>query len=269
VDSEMGKIHYPLAWSRAGIQTTIAELPTARRDIMVARPTRGRTREAEERGATAQTMMQQQDRNGNVGRADSVASSDKWGSETVNFSTGNKERDDILARARAILQAHAPESLTSPENGVDDLYGEKEIPLVHKNTLLEEDLVDDGVASLGGNWGSKRARGEAPKSLREMLQDPMNYLKEIHEEASKQLKENNIVDAQRLFEVVLQCQRHRHGPLHPDVAAALHNIGITQLRAQNHSEALKAFEEAARVRKGSLGKDHPLVAVRSCLSSRR
>lgn len=62
---------------------------------------------------------------------------------------------------------------------------------------------------------------------------------------------------------MLQCQRRRRGHLHPDVAAALHNVGIAQLRAQNHSEALKAFEEAARVRKGSLGRDHPHVAVRS------
>lgn len=77
------------------------------------------------------------------------------------------------------------------------------------------------------------------------------------------LQENNAVDALYLFELVLECQRRRHGPLHPDVASALHNVGIVHLRSQNHEEALKAFEEAARVRKGSLGKDHPLVAVRT------
>jgi hypothetical protein len=49
--------------------------------------------------------------------------------------------------------------------------------------------------------------------------------------------------------------------LHPDVASALHNVGIVQLRALNHAEALKAFEEAARIRKGALGRDHPQVAV--------
>ena len=128
--------------------------------------------------------------------------------------------------------------------------------------VLEQDLMEDGIASLGGNWGSKDKRGEAPPSVGEMVQDPLQYLKEIHEEASKQLKKDNLVDTERLFDIVLQCQRHRHGPLHPDVAAALHNMGIAQLRAQNYSEALMAFEEAARVRKGSLGKDHPLVAVR-------
>jgi len=76
-------------------------------------------------------------------------------------------------------------------------------------------------------------------------------------------QENDLVDALSLFEIVLQCQRRRHGHLHPDVAAALHNVGIAQLRAQNLEQALKAFEEAARIRKGSLGRDHPHVAVRA------
>jgi eukaryotic-like serine/threonine-protein kinase len=71
------------------------------------------------------------------------------------------------------------------------------------------------------------------------------------------------VDATNLFEIVLQCQQRRHGQIHPDVASALHNVGIAHLRSQKHPEALTAFEEATRVRKSVLGKDHPLVAVRS------
>jgi len=45
------------------------------------------------------------------------------------------------------------------------------------------------------------------------------------------------------------------------VAAALHNCGLAHLRAGNHHQALKAFEESARIRKGTLGKEHPAVAV--------
>jgi hypothetical protein len=67
-----------------------------------------------------------------------------------------------------------------------------------------------------------------------------------------------------LFDLVLSCQRRKRGHLHPDVASALHNVGIVHLRAVNYMEALKAFEEAARIRKGSLGQDHALVAVSSC-----
>lgn len=76
---------------------------------------------------------------------------------------------------------------------------------------------------------------------------------------------NYALDAWNLFDVVLQCQRNKHGPLHPDVALALHNVGISQLRADSHADALKSFEEAARIRKGSLGSEHPLVAVSICL----
>lgn len=45
------------------------------------------------------------------------------------------------------------------------------------------------------------------------------------------------------------------------MGAALHNLGMAQLRAQSYEDAVTSFEEAARVRKGSLGRDHPLVAI--------
>jgi hypothetical protein len=38
------------------------------------------------------------------------------------------------------------------------------------------------------------------------------------------LQVNDFMDALRLFEVVLECQQRRHRDLHPDVAAALHNV---------------------------------------------
>jgi tetratricopeptide (TPR) repeat protein len=77
------------------------------------------------------------------------------------------------------------------------------------------------------------------------------------------IQEGDALDALPLFETILECQRRRHGQLHPDVASALHNVGIAYLRAQSHNEALKAFEEAARIRKGALGREHPQVAVSS------
>ena len=242
VDSEVGRIHYPLAWNRAGIIQSSNpgdEAKATRRDIMVVQPIR---------------QLQS-----NTGPAKRNHDGDK----ADVSSTGNVERDDILARARAILTAHDPTSLG---NGSNDMDEENDVlsPGTALNSLDHD--VDDGLASLGGNWtsakGSKTNRIKGKLTIREMLRDPISNLPEIHEEAARQLKSGNTVDAYRLFDVVLQCQRHLQGPLHPDVAAALHNVGIVQLRSQNHSEALKAFEEAARVRKGSLGKDHPLVAVR-------
>ena len=60
---------------------------------------------------------------------------------------------------------------------------------------------------------------------------------------------------------MFQCQRKRHGPLHQDVAAALHNCGLAQLRTGDHHRALQSFETAVRIRKGTLGKEHPQVAA--------
>jgi tetratricopeptide (TPR) repeat protein len=240
VDSEVGRIHYPLAWNRAGIvQSSNSGDPskTSNRDIMVMQPIR---------------QLQQE----NTHR---LKNNDK--SDTA--STGNMERDDILARARAILTAHDPNKVGIVSNDLVDERDGEETDVA--STSLDHD-VDDGIASLGGYWGGTREKkmiqSKRKLTVQDMLRDPMGNLPEIHQEASRQLQNGNTVDAYRLFDVVLQCQRHTHGPLHPDVAAALHNVGIVQLRSQNHSEALKAFEEAARVRKGSLGKDHPLVAVR-------
>jgi tetratricopeptide (TPR) repeat protein len=59
-------------------------------------------------------------------------------------------------------------------------------------------------------------------------------------------------EAAECFEIILQCQRRQHGPFHQDVAAALHNCGLAHLRAGGHKQALKSFEEAARIRKGKL-----------------
>ena len=76
------------------------------------------------------------------------------------------------------------------------------------------------------------------------------------------LKQNNrIEESLQLFELVLDCQRLRHGTLHEDVASALYNVGIANLRMERTKKALQAFEESVRLRKGALGNDHPLVAV--------
>ena len=73
---------------------------------------------------------------------------------------------------------------------------------------------------------------------------------------------NQCREALHLFQTILDCQRRLHGELHADVGSAWHNIGIALLRSKRHDQALKAFEKAVHVRIGSLGKNHPEVAVR-------
>ncbi len=45
------------------------------------------------------------------------------------------------------------------------------------------------------------------------------------------------------------------------MGAALHNVAIANLRAGQLDEAVDAIEEAVRIRKLTLGKDSPKVAV--------
>ncbi len=49
--------------------------------------------------------------------------------------------------------------------------------------------------------------------------------------------------------------------LHHDVGSTLHNIGILYLRLKDYKSALKSFQEAVRVRRGAIGRDHADVAV--------
>lgn len=232
VDSEHGRVHYPLAWTK--LDGSLADI--ACRDIIVTRPFRT---------------------GGGLGRGKSVKATD------VCYSTGNESRDDVMARARALLDAHGQSLKRSGPADSDVVSEEEGEDLIDtRNVAFDEDyLMEDGLAPLGGSWSLSRQVWEQPRPVTELLEDPMNYLLDIHQEASKLLLANNFVDSFPLFNIVLQCQRRRNGPVHADVAAALHNVGICQLRASNFDEALQAFEESARIRKGSLGRDHPQVAV--------
>ena len=239
VDSEHGRVHYPLTWNKAGLQTVSESPPPSSRDIVVTRPLRSAS----------------------LLRSPSNLS-DRWGSETVNmgdveetYSTGNKERDDIMSRAKAILASHdgnsdgnSPESpralvnqslAVEPSRSTDPIDEEFDLP--QGKTVDEDLLMEDGLAPLGGRWTS------SSKLLKKsnMLNDPMNNLPNIHELACKELSSDNFIDAVHLFDVILQCQKRRNGNSHADVAAALYNLGIAQLRSQAHGEALKCFEEAA------------------------
>jgi tetratricopeptide (TPR) repeat protein len=271
VDSDLGRIHYPHVWNKAGIiQPDHRQQVGGRsgdsvcsRDIMVAQPFYHRHKGTE--GATSRRATSKEMSAGSF-LVDSM-SSEQWVGESSNVSTGNKDRDDVLLRAKAILRAHG--SLNNEYHGDDseeEIHDADRREHMHSNDLPpnfdQDSVLEESIAPLGGNWEKKHSsKRDFGMTMAQMLQDPMNNVRGIHEEGSRQLKKGNYIDAQNLFELVLKCQQRRHGPLHPDVAAALHNVGIALLRAQNYTEALKVFEEAARVRKGSLGKEHPLVAV--------
>jgi len=160
VDSDHGRVHYPLTWEKAGISQSNPSNP----DIMVARPFHSDPK------AVAASL-----RPNGSGYEEPV-------------STGNKERDDVLNRARAILQQHSQEEdfeSMSLETGV---YSGIEKQELDKQKELDEDLLEDGVAPLGGDWPSTTKKTGRNQTLRVLLSDPMNNLPEIHAEGTKLLK---------------------------------------------------------------------------------
>ena len=69
--------------------------------------------------------------------------------------------------------------------------------------------------------------------------------------------------ALKKFESILASILERFGETHHRVGAALHNVGIANLRAGKFADAMDAIEEAVRIRKATLGTDDPKVAVSS------
>jgi hypothetical protein len=181
VNSEHGKIHYPLSWTKAGIEASVGS-GSPSRDLVVTRPYRRQENRVGTRTVTYSVASQ----------PGSTFSSNAWGSETVNFSTGNKERDDVMSRAKAILDAHGDDmdtgglgssSLAENEIADDaDLDDSRDANIVQ--SLSESLCQEDGIAPLGGDW----PRDEASRRYsRELLLDPMNHLPIIQSEATRRL----------------------------------------------------------------------------------
>ena len=217
-----------------------------------------------------------------------VRGSSESGVGDKEFSTID-DRMACIMRARAILEAHR-EFLDSPQiqlekekesafevtppaqaksNGsamtdsnvsvtTNNQRSEANNSQDSNNSYFHDIGNDDGLAPLGGVWpGEISATGVTS----EMVHRPHDYLHNIHNEGVHCLKHGRFPRALHMFELVLDCQRDKHGTVHEDVASALHNVGIANLRLQDHDKALQAFEEAVRVRKGALGRDHPQVAI--------
>lgn len=186
VESGHGKIHYPLSWTKAGIETSRGT-GSPSRDIVVTRPYRKK-----ENGAVSV-----------VSQPESTSSSNKWGSETVNFSTGNKERDDVMSRAKAILDAHSdrPElqelhsSSWTGNESVDDVEWDDSRDANIVQSLSDSLCQEDGIAPLGGEWPRDKA---SKRYSRELLGDPMNHLHLIHEEASRRLSVSITQDCMKM-----------------------------------------------------------------------
>ena len=68
-------------------------------------------------------------------------------------------------------------------------------------------------------------------------------------------------EAVEVFTEILRGQMERHGPGHPRVGTALHNLGICQLKKGDYASAIRVCRDAVEVRKAALGGRHLDVAV--------
>lgn len=172
-----------------------------------------------------------------------------YAQSTVSWSSSTQRETERLAylmQAKAILDAHR-----------DPQSSRNTAPTTPAVTQRSAEHSEDGLAPLGGKWPEQTMERVTP----EVLRDPSRHLRTIHVAAVNFFKRGRYSEALHLLDIVLDVQRTRNGHVHEDVGAALHNVGIVELRLGEHYKALQAFEEAVRVRKAALGRDHPHVAV--------
>jgi Tetratricopeptide repeat len=91
-------------------------------------------------------------------------------------------------------------------------------------------------------------------------------LRARHRGACKNMTNGKYAKAIKTFEGILSDLLERFGEEHYRVGAALHNVAVANLRAGLLDDAKDAIEEAVRIRKLTLGDDHPKVAVSSTYS---
>ncbi|KAL7580322.1 hypothetical protein ACA910_004357 [Epithemia clementina (nom. ined.)] len=249
IDSEYGRVHIPSAWARAGLVLDAEDPEQRQREIMVTMPSRiaDSSRSPERRQHLPKEKPER----------------DHAEEKSKHYDTGNKERDEIMRRAKAFIEAY--ESKEKSISGDPSALLERSFSATEDTNVSENDSVDDslqaedGLAKLGGDWFSSPSRRCG--SVEEMLADPKNHLPEIYEEACIRLKRDDVDGALPLFSIILRCQRERYGAVHEYTASALYNLGIAHLRGQHGEEALEAFEEATQTRRAILGREHPSIAV--------
>jgi len=86
--------------------------------------------------------------------------------------------------------------------------------------------------------------------------------RELHETAKGAMNEGDYEEALQMFEAILQAQLARFGgEEHSSVGAALHNVGVVQLRIGEPLKAEDAFLRALSIRRNVLEADHLDLAV--------
>lgn len=85
--------------------------------------------------------------------------------------------------------------------------------------------------------------------------------RELHEEAKAVVNSGDYERAVGMFEALQKAQMERFGEDHSSVGAATHNVGVVQLRMQQHATAEEILCRAVAIRRKVLGNDHLDLAV--------
>lgn len=184
-----------------------------------------------------------------AGQTSTLISYAQTASKYTASTQKQNDRSALLNNSRAMLN----DSVGSPLRTLGASGMTSPDPLTPRRNLLQ----DEGLAPLGGNWPASNNNRITPT----VLEHPDRHLNTIHKCATSFMKRGKYVEALHLLELIVECQRDKHGSTHEDVAAALYNVGICYLRMNEHYKALQSFEEATRIRQTVLGRDSPLVAA--------
>lgn len=269
VECDQGRIHYPSSWSNDGTNPTSApnDLLGSSDDGDV----RGSSTAANSHDIEVVRPFPKEIPSTTAYRDDEILfflpkpkslEKDRPSSRETSVNLRVSERETYLSRAKELIALHENlDRSAEPVNNSTKQHGGLATSRNIEETYPTKYDVEDGTAPLGGNWPSPASSRSSVKLTQAMIREPELHLCVIHDAGARYLRKNRFVEALQLFEIILDCQKRRHGPLHEDVAAAQHNVGIVLLRSERLEEAFEAFEAAVRVRKGSLGRDHPEVAV--------
>jgi hypothetical protein len=146
IDSEFGRVHCPSAWTKAmSDNDSNIENEASGKKITLTRTYRGEQ--------------------------------SSYTRNNEHFSTGNKARDELLSRARALLQAHEGSSELNPR--VVSHCARAQQPHDHS---------EDGLSPLGGHWSTN-----SHSSPTEPLNDAMSNLPLIHDKAVAKLRVRIVV----------------------------------------------------------------------------
>ena len=184
----------------------------------------------------------------NMQRRRAIAAAKNRRSETGRVKQHNTKKKSSSSRIVDDKYSFDSSSISSNGRSYEDEYGDE----TNEDSYAEKSYSSKKKKK---SSRSKSGAGESSKANNE------RHVRSKHAQACKYLQKGNFDKALQCFENILEILIEKYGEQHYRVGAAMHNIGIVHLRAGDLSDALEALELAVAVRKASLGKLHPKVAV--------